>query len=365
LTNPLLTIMMLLTLGQFAEVPAKIHLFYEYAFEALFGRHDATKGAYQRKRHTNLALDDFKRLFSYFCMLGYLRGLYNFSSGQLLELLQQSIGASQIDVDKVLFRNDLTESTCMLVMDGLDYAFSHRSFQEYFCAYFLARIKTDEFVRALPQLLRKGTFDNVFKMISEMNKEKFEASWALPNARRLYESIENVNPRLDSIKFVLRMLEVKKVHLGYYPYLIVDPNHRFRELSVSILDETTSVRSQLRTALYRTYNLHELIKERIRARNQAVRDDEVVSAILAGTLLTNDPRVDALRKMVEGKEIDMEFELRVDDSKWLEGTSVSILCEAEKEVLKAFMDDMSHRVAERERGLSLFFPAGPASTSVR
>jgi predicted NACHT family NTPase len=44
LANPLLTIMMLITLEQFAEVPAKIHLFYEYAFEALFGRHDVTKG---------------------------------------------------------------------------------------------------------------------------------------------------------------------------------------------------------------------------------------------------------------------------------------------------------------------------------
>ena len=46
LTNPLLTIMMLITLEQFAEVPAKIHLFYEYAFEALFGRHDVTKGGF-------------------------------------------------------------------------------------------------------------------------------------------------------------------------------------------------------------------------------------------------------------------------------------------------------------------------------
>jgi predicted NACHT family NTPase len=71
LRNPLLTIMMLLTLAQFAEVPAKIHLFYEYAFEALFGRHDVTKAGFQRKRHTALAMDDFKRLFAYFCMITY------------------------------------------------------------------------------------------------------------------------------------------------------------------------------------------------------------------------------------------------------------------------------------------------------
>jgi predicted NACHT family NTPase len=43
LINPLLTFMMLITLEQFAEIPAKIHLYYEYAFEALFKRHDVTK----------------------------------------------------------------------------------------------------------------------------------------------------------------------------------------------------------------------------------------------------------------------------------------------------------------------------------
>jgi predicted NACHT family NTPase len=120
LTNPLLTIMMLVTLEQFAEVPAKIHLFYEYAFEALFGRHDVTKGGFQRKRHTSLALDDFKRLFSYFCMITYVKKSISFSSDSVLNYIQQSVSSSQISVDKTLFRNDLTESTCMLVLDGLD-----------------------------------------------------------------------------------------------------------------------------------------------------------------------------------------------------------------------------------------------------
>lgn len=121
LTNPLLTIMMLITLEQFAEVPAKIHLFYEYAFEALFGRHDATKAGFQRKRHTSLPLDDFKRLFAYFCMLTYARQIKSFSSDQTLDFIQRAISSSQINVDKALFRRDLIESTCMLVLDGLEY----------------------------------------------------------------------------------------------------------------------------------------------------------------------------------------------------------------------------------------------------
>jgi hypothetical protein len=138
LESPLLTIMMLITLQQFADVPAKVHLFYEHAFEALFGRHDATKGGFQRKRHTTLALDDFKRLYSYFCIITYLKKMISFSADSVLSIIQQSITSSKIAVDKVGFQKDLAESTCMLILDGMDYTFSHRYFQEYFAAYFLS-----------------------------------------------------------------------------------------------------------------------------------------------------------------------------------------------------------------------------------
>ena len=43
LSNPLLTTMMLLTFDQFAEIPEKMFLFYEQAFDTLFLKHDATK----------------------------------------------------------------------------------------------------------------------------------------------------------------------------------------------------------------------------------------------------------------------------------------------------------------------------------
>ena len=80
LRNPLLTLMMLITLEQFAEIPAKIHLFYEHAFEALFRWHDVTKsGGFQRKRHVSIALDDYRRLFSYFCTISYMKEAFRFT----------------------------------------------------------------------------------------------------------------------------------------------------------------------------------------------------------------------------------------------------------------------------------------------
>src|SRR3984893_16468960 len=169
LVNTLLTLMMLITLEQFADVPAKIHLFYEYAFEALFARHDVTKsGGFQRKRHVRIALDDYRRLFSYFCTISYMKETFRFTESAALETLSKSIMSSQIDVNKEDMLEDLVKCTCMLARDGLDYVFNHRSFQEYFVAYFFARIKVEEFERVAPQLIVRGSMDNVFLMMSEI-----------------------------------------------------------------------------------------------------------------------------------------------------------------------------------------------------
>ena len=63
LSSPLLSSIMLLTYEQFAEIPNKMHIFYEQAFAALFRRHDAQKSQFIRKTYTNLAIDDFRAFF--------------------------------------------------------------------------------------------------------------------------------------------------------------------------------------------------------------------------------------------------------------------------------------------------------------
>jgi hypothetical protein len=125
LVNPLLTLMMLITLHQFAEIPAKIHLFYEYAFATLFARRAVLPGM----RYVGIALDDYRTLFSYFCTFSYMKEAFRFTQADALDILSRSIVASQIDVKKENMLKDLVQSTCMLARDGLDYVFNHQSFQ--------------------------------------------------------------------------------------------------------------------------------------------------------------------------------------------------------------------------------------------
>jgi hypothetical protein len=360
--------MMLITLAQFAEVPAKIHLFYEYAFEALFGRHDVTKGGFQRKRYTTLALDDFKRLFSYFCMVTYLKEKYSFSEDDVLAVIQQCITSSQISVDKSDFRRDLTESTCMLVLDGLDYTFSHRSFQEYFAAYFLSRVKVDEFEKGLPKLVARGGFDNVLKMVSEMNKEKFEEAWALPTLERLCVAVKGADPIKNCIGFASALIGSNAIIIlderltSHSKHLTVhfasnkelaarkSPNAR------TISKEKEVSNAQARMALYRVYDIFDKIYSRLKY--VKTNDEEVSRKLRAGELLGTDPRFEEYRKSLPRDRGDKGIKpvrLNDTDSSWLRDTHIGKFMAIESELLPKLRDEVKHRVKERKKGSTKIF----------
>lgn len=364
LTNPLLTIMMLITLEQFAEIPAKIHLFYEYAFEALFGRHDATKGGgFQRKRHTNLALDDFKRLFAYFCAITYMRKLTKFSSAKALELIQQSITSSQINTDKLAFKGDLTECTCMLILDGLDYTFSHRSFQEYFTAYFLARIKVDEFERALPLLVQGGGFDNVLQMVSEMNNEKFEEAWAAPTLEAMCFAVKDIDARKNCVGFARVIIrDHPELHLQAFTTSAQSQAERRADIQIffGLVGEGRHDKSPSRTfgdervALYSVYNLFARIGKRLHT--SKVLDEEIRKKILSGDILGDDPRFDAIRKSPNGEEGKAGIPLTDADSKWIADTYFGKFMQIEQEELLKLKHEVVKRVERRKRELAKIFP---------
>ena len=44
--------MMLMTFDEFAEIPSKMHIFYDQAFSVLYNKHDAMKTSFRRKFYT-------------------------------------------------------------------------------------------------------------------------------------------------------------------------------------------------------------------------------------------------------------------------------------------------------------------------
>lgn len=180
-SRPLLLLIMLLTFDTFADIPEKIHVFYDLAFDALFSRHDATKEAYHRKHYTTLSIDDFKRLLSYYCILTYKDQKWLFSEAEALEYIKHAAGIdqSQRELSSDAFLKDLLETVCVLQWDGLYITFSHRSFQEYFCAYGLLRLP-QQFSRQLMVEYSRREQDSVLNMAFDMNKSYIGDNYFYP-----------------------------------------------------------------------------------------------------------------------------------------------------------------------------------------
>jgi hypothetical protein len=297
-----------------------------------------------------LPLDDFKRLFAYFYMATYLKERYTYSDEEVLGTIQHSIDSSQITVDKVAFRNDLTESTCMLVRDGLDYTFSHRSFQEYFAAYFVSRVRPDEMERALPRLPRKGVFDNVLKMVAEMSKEKFEEVWALPMLNRLCNAVAGIDAQQNCVSYATVILGKPFLAGGI-------PRSSYEGRLVIMFDEDPTraeiTNAQIRNSLYGVYGIYDRIKSSIK--DERGKDAHIIQQIRKGEILADDARFEPWRQSAEDENRIIRVELEEIDNKWLQDTYFAQFIKAEAAFLPRLRDEVAHRVSQRQVGLAEIF----------
>lgn len=209
---PLLLIIMFLTFEDNATIPNKINEFYEQAFSVLFHKHDATKGTYSREIQCKLGYEDFKKAFSYFCFRTYFESKYNFTYDEIISYIYE-INKKDPETFKMkaeCFLHDLLNSVCVILEDGLEYKFVHRSFQEYFAALY-ARNLSDEkqkmffssyFLNNIPGKDSK----NFYQILYEIQKERFVINILEP----FIESVENevLNRKTDNLLYKMTLFEI-------------------------------------------------------------------------------------------------------------------------------------------------------------
>ena len=187
LQNPLLTTLMLMTFGQYAYVPDKTHVFYSQAFETLFSRHDATKVGYRREMNTDLEIDDFRRVFSAFCVQTYLKNAISFSRQEALDYIALSRRICRMQFKAHDYLNDLVTSLSLLIPDGMKYTFTHRTFQEYFAALFILGATQSNRRRLIEKLELKLINDSVARLLWEIDRQQFEDEYLAPRLLEIRE----------------------------------------------------------------------------------------------------------------------------------------------------------------------------------
>lgn len=205
LENPLLASMMLLTFSYNYDIPDKMHLFYHQAFDALYQRHDSHKpGGYKRNFCCDLAEDGFKRLLSYFCLITYFEQIFEFDKDALISNIRKAISIEKVDIKAEDFASDLCDCVCLVVKDGLTYTFAHRSFQEYFAAYYLAFVTTKNIPNIIAKLSARHN-DQAIPLLTDMNAEVFRENYVIPLATKYTGELQE-RERNKSISRFLRDL---------------------------------------------------------------------------------------------------------------------------------------------------------------
>lgn len=197
--NPLLLTIMLLTFEQYAEVPVKMHVFYREAFEVLAKRHDASKGAYKRALRTGLSVDAFADYFAELCFRSYNDEKFEMTAEEFdgyFNQLNARIVANDKKTTASDFREDLCSNLCLMYFEGNSYHFTHRSFQEYFCALFFSKQK-DKFIAKLGDFFEKHQRrmfgDRTFFMLYDMVTEKVEEYIFLPFLTSLFDMCDKTD----------------------------------------------------------------------------------------------------------------------------------------------------------------------------
>lgn len=209
-SNPLLLTILLMTFEAFADIPSKLHIFYEQAFDVLYNKHDAAKAGYRREMKCRLAPDDFRAVVAELCFRSYYREMFEFSPEELRTLIQEiKSRRPEWTFASDDFILDLSAAVCLIFKDGLKYRFTHRSFQEYFAAVYIKYLPDDILKKICLNLVRQSVsivYGEMLYMLFDMATARFERNVVIPI---LCELESTCTPQTDRVMFYCRLFAPK------------------------------------------------------------------------------------------------------------------------------------------------------------
>jgi len=177
LANPLLSLMMLMTYRDNAEIPSKLSVFYENCYLTLYQRHDALKEQYSRNKLFDQ--DEFRQIFSVFSFFTYLKSKAEMDEAEIRHYISKAIDFTGLDASVGDVLEEFRETVNLIQKDGIKFTFIHRSFQEYFAAYCATKVMTDKTAKIL-SVFAERMMDSTFKLSHEMHPRLIYKKYLIP-----------------------------------------------------------------------------------------------------------------------------------------------------------------------------------------
>ena len=198
---------------EFTQNPLKMHIFYREAYSALSIKHDASKGAYRRVLKSGMNAERFADYFAELCSRSYYDEKFELNKlefDKYYENLNERRKVDDFNTSPEDFLYDLCSNMCLMYSESGKYHFTHRSFQEYFCALYFSKQK-DKTLKIIGDFFenrRSMHGDKTFSMLYDMIPEKVEEYIFIPYLEELFK-------KCDSEKGYWTFLEIMYPSIRY------------------------------------------------------------------------------------------------------------------------------------------------------
>lgn len=240
LTTPLMVALLLVRYRIDQSIPENMIAFYEDLFYLLLRRHDKTKAGYVRPRKSNVSDLALKQLFDAICYLDRKKAPGRLTVQDLQGSAEEACTLLNVSADVTNVVADIIEITCLILEEGGECRFVHKSVQEFHAASFVSD-QTDEgarqFYRGMLQRWREWRAELFF--LSQIDQYRFQKWFLIPDVEKTIRSVRkhwsNGRPTIGSAAFVFgSVLEVDEIGIDSRDLRISMYGHSFRDKTWSL-----------------------------------------------------------------------------------------------------------------------------------
>lgn len=178
------------------SIPENLIEFYDKLFYILYTRHDSTKPGFKREIRSGLTERTFEEVFEAFCFLSRKSQKVALTRREATTFSAEALEVTEKNCDESDFINDCCKVACMLIEEGMDYHFIHKSVQEFYCARFISR-RSDDFVKRFYDhcLVNFSEWQQEVNFLETLDKIRATKYFKIPALKIISRKIEKKGAR--------------------------------------------------------------------------------------------------------------------------------------------------------------------------
>lgn len=219
LCTPLMVTLLVLSYKSYQKLPSKMSDFYDSLFQTMLQRHDGTKPGFTRERLCALEDGQYRQVFETLCILAKKEKEQSLSDVAIHRLAKDALFQCALTANSESYVTDIVKITCLILRDGEEHRFIHKTVQEYYTA---------AYIEKQPETWAKTFYKKVFsrqrsyweweqemEFLSEIDTYRYYRYYFLPTLLAFLEirasDLKGRRPRLTQAKLrkILQFLRVR------------------------------------------------------------------------------------------------------------------------------------------------------------